>query len=470
MTNHENAPIQAYFGNYQDLGETSIPKALAYFWPHLSCEGKHISTQEYALLLQVLILRNSEREYRLSELPLNGSGRTRKQHLALLREKGIVFTKRLYYTPAKQHATPRVRSLLWDFRTLFYNLELISNEWKKRQAQLVDEWRKAGEKEAKPVYGFPSDFEHEMELPLTVALDILRSEYAPLTPYWHKKAKEALQKSQSRDVSTWVQDSAPTSSVSAESCTHEPQVPIFAADIRADSRTHAAQVQNPAPQLRVLEEEEEEGGPAARVFSFFREYTGQMNFQPTARDQAALWQRLSDGHSVEQIITTLERGAGEQEQPTFQDCLLGQEPTPGKVPHIPEKVLHFFQIVARRAPTSQEKHRLDWLATEVEAEAQKYGETGWLWVENAIQDAAGRLRDPEKLVGYATTVARKYVHRRAAEITATESGNDNATLSAKTDTPGKRQPRGSKAQARRRNNQAAAERVLARYQNKAGTQ
>ena len=161
-----DAPIEVYFGNPTfDLGIATAPKILPRFWTFLASDGERLNDRQFALLMQVLLLRDSQDyELRVANLPMASSLITLERDKRILRRMGLVFTERLYYSkqPGK---VPAMRAQRWDLRSLFYNLEMIGQLWADRQRNLVSQWETRGRKGNRPVYNLPLEFRREDHRP-----------------------------------------------------------------------------------------------------------------------------------------------------------------------------------------------------------------------------------------------------------------------------------------------------------------
>ena len=188
-----SGPIEVYYGNPAlDLGMAAIPKMLARFWTFLASDGEQLNDQEYAVLIQVLSLRETQDyELRAENLPVRCSPSTRERYKARFRRLGLVFTERLFY-PTGGKGNPVMRAQRWDLRSLFYNLEHIARVWLERQQQLTVDWEAGGRKGQRPIFNLPGDFMHEVELPLDVAADILRGRFYPVPEKWQSRAEQLL--------------------------------------------------------------------------------------------------------------------------------------------------------------------------------------------------------------------------------------------------------------------------------------
>jgi len=186
--------IEVFYGNLAlDFGVATIPRLAARFWPYLvhtrklangKTEMEQLVDWEYAILLQVLILRDEQDfELRAENLPIRSPESSVERLKAKLRRMGLVFTQRIYY-PARPGKPPSMRSQRWDMRSLFYNLEMIARQWLAGNNKLVDEWALKGRRGKKPIYSFPPDFKHETVLPVDVAVDLVRGVFFPTPDEW----------------------------------------------------------------------------------------------------------------------------------------------------------------------------------------------------------------------------------------------------------------------------------------------
>ena len=186
-----NAPIEVYADDSViDGGIAAVPKMLLRFARHLNCDGARLNDRQVLLLVMVIALRE-DRNLRLSNLPMIAAVSTLESDLTYLRKAGLVFTRRDYY-PAVKGKPPRMRSQIWDIRSLNANLAHMQRLWFSRQSQKLSEWRKQGERGANPIYEFPEDFGHKVVVPRPVLEDIAAGRFFPVPDKWLKLVSSSL--------------------------------------------------------------------------------------------------------------------------------------------------------------------------------------------------------------------------------------------------------------------------------------
>jgi hypothetical protein len=81
-----NTPIEVYFGNPAfDYGIATVPKLLPRFWIFLTSNGERLGEREFALLMQVLLLREAQDfELRLANIPMHSPESTLVRSLSTL--------------------------------------------------------------------------------------------------------------------------------------------------------------------------------------------------------------------------------------------------------------------------------------------------------------------------------------------------------------------------------------------------
>lgn len=167
-----DAPIQIHAGNpVIDGGIAAIPKMLLRFARFIDCGEGQLLNDRQVLLITMVIGLHEDHNLRLSNLPMTATLRTLEDDLGFFRKVGLVFTTRDYYPPVNSRP-PRMRSQIWDIRSLMLNLDAIQRLWLNRQTQKVAEWHSGGERGLRPVYEFPAGFRHKVVVPLPVLEDI----------------------------------------------------------------------------------------------------------------------------------------------------------------------------------------------------------------------------------------------------------------------------------------------------------
>lgn len=430
-----NLPIEVYFGNPSlDFGTATLPRILPRFWVHLAWEGEQLVDWEYAVLIQVLTLRDTQDyELRAANLPIRSKLSSVERVKAKLRRMGLVFTQRLYYPP-QLGQVPKMYAQRWDVRPLFYNLELIARQWLSQQGQLVAAWNARGRNGPRPVFNFDPDFTHPVQLPPDVALDILRGVFYPIPDHWQQQAQALIA-------------SLPTA--------HEMRgTSPIAHDMRDTPTTHDMRGTPPtAHQMRghlLEDEEEEEGGPPspdARILNYFAARRGDPEYQPTAKERIALRKLLADGFSYEQVIAGIDEAFTRPAKPRYfthcaaiardlarrqQELQLPETRTqpetqtlealipaeespeaarPGEPPLVIETHLARAAEVyasADRELTSDLLARLRLMAARCDPSARVAQSTGGDWLADALSTALG-VAKPGNLLNYADAVLNDWI-------------------------------------------------------------
>ena len=452
-----DAPIEVYFGSPSlDFGAATLPRMLPRFWVYLASDGEQLADWEYAVLVQVLTLRETQDyELRAANLPVRSKLSSIERVKAKLRRMGLVFTQRLYY-PNVPGQMPKMYAQRWDMRPLFYNLEIIARLWLARQGQLVSAWNAGGRRGARPVYNFEPDFIHEVQLPPDVALDILREVFYPIPEHWQAKALDLVA---NLPTAHEMRGTMPTA--------HETRGTPTAHYMRGTAPT-AHEMRGHL--LEDEEEEEEEGAPTLqkRVFSHFSIRKGDPDYQPTAKEQTALRRLVADGFGVEQILagieTTFDRphkprffthcaaitrdlARRQQESPTpetrtqpearpvaltpaemsqseaVQEEIPADEP-PGEPPLVIDAHLARAVEVYRSADrdvTPDLLGRFRLMAARCDATARAAGSSGGDWLADALATGLGVAR-PGSLLNYADAVLKDWVQNGRAKAERSQPG------------------------------------------------
>lgn len=315
--------IEVYFGTPSlDLGIATVPKILPRFWSFLSSDGERLNDRQYALLMQVLMLRDTQDyELRVVNLPMASSLITLERDKKILRRLGLVFTERLYY-PTEPGKPPRMQAQRWDMRSLFFNLEQVAQLWAVRQKDLVARWETSGRRGNRPVYGFPASFTHEITLPVDVALDILKGAFYPVPDKWEQRAGALIA-------------SLPTGP-NKSGRQIEQEKPALPTGLKTSgtfptgletSGTPTGLNKSGTPPTGLItrghlleDEEEEEGGPPtpdARILAYFAAHRGDPGYQPTTKELAALRKLLADGFTYEQVIAGIDEAFARPAKPRY---------------------------------------------------------------------------------------------------------------------------------------------------------
>jgi hypothetical protein len=186
-------PIEVYFGDRMlDAGIATIPKIFFRFYRYLVSDGERLNDRQAMILTLVFALRQEQEfELRSSNLPTACDTPRIERDKGLLRQMGLLFTSRLYY-PRRGKRPPVLRAQRWDFRSLYYNLDLVHQAWLMGQQGLRAEWDAGKRKGARPVYVFPAGYQHEVVLPPDVAVDILDKKFFPIPRKWLNAARHTV--------------------------------------------------------------------------------------------------------------------------------------------------------------------------------------------------------------------------------------------------------------------------------------
>lgn len=309
QTSEQDAPIEIFFGNPAlDMGIATIPKILPRYWIYLASDGEKLNEREYALLMQVLLLRESQDfELRVSNIPTQCPESTVIRSLALLRRMGLVFTERLYYSP-QNGKPPAMRAQRWDLRSLFFNLEQVSKAWQIGQRDLLMKWETSGRQGRKSFFILPTGFVQEVALPVDVAADILRGVFFPVAERWIQRAQALL------EAHRTAPDPQPLVGLPTAQDLRDRQPTTQILRGREATPT-ALDLRDRAPTAQILrdhllsyeDEEEEETDLRARIFAHFAQRKGEPDYQPSAKEIAALDKLLADGFTFAQIIAGIDQ-------------------------------------------------------------------------------------------------------------------------------------------------------------------
>lgn len=443
-----NAPIEIYFGRPTlDFGVAAIPKLLSRFWIHLSSDGEQLVDWEYAILLQVLMLRDTQDyELRPANLPVRSKLSSIERLKAKLRRMGLVFTERMYYA-TQPGQMPKMRAQRWDVRSLFYNLEQIGQVWLLRQKQIVDSWEMGGKKGGKPVYNFSVDYLHEVGLPPDVALDIVREVFFPIPLRWREISVALLSEMptahhvrgtvQREDLSTahLMRGTLPTTremrgangfSIAQELRGRQP--------IAHPMRGHLLEDEE--------DEEEETTALAEKIFSYFADRKGEVDYRPSTKEKAALDKLLADGFLYDQIIAGIDEAymrpnkprhftycaaitrdmvryqqespfPGSRTQPETQAATALQEPempgeeTPLVIDADLTRAVEVYRSAGRQV-TADLLARFRLMVARCDRTARSAGSSGGNWLAEAVTSGLG-VAKPENLLNYADAVLSDWI-------------------------------------------------------------
>lgn len=450
--NERDAPIEVYFGNSTlDMGIATVPKILPRYWIYLASDGDRPNEREYALLMQVLLLREAQDfELRVSNIPAQCPVSTITRSLALLRRMGLVFTERIYYDP-KPGKPPVLRAQRWDLRSLFFNLEMVAKTWQAGQRQAQLDWENDSRRGRKPIYAFPADFSHEVRLPVEVAVDVLRGVFFPHSEKWEKRAQELLESVQNDSANA----SLPTAQILRDRLSTTQNLrgtppPPTAQNIPGRPST----AQDLRGHLFNDDEDDEEDTAALveRVFVYFAERRGSSDYHPTVKEQVALEKLLTDGFTFEKIIAGIDAAFARPSRPKhFTHCAaiardlvrLQQESRmpetrnqpetrepealeetdqpSAETPAAPVEVIdtHLARAVevyrcAGREITGDLLARFRLMAARCDQAARAAGATGGVWLADALTSALGVAR-PGNLLNYADAVLSDWIANGRSE-------------------------------------------------------
>ncbi|MBN2499210.1 MAG: hypothetical protein JXB38_00505 [Anaerolineales bacterium] len=452
LADERDAPIEIYFGNPAlDMGIATLPKILPRFWTFLVSDGDRLNDRQYALLLQVLLLRNTQDyELRVGNLPMASSLITLERDKKVLRRLGLVFTERIYY-PTRPGKPPRMQAQRWDMRSLFFNLEQIAYRWKSRQNELTSRWEVSGRKGRKPVYNFPKSYAHEIMLPGEVALDVLKGTFYPIPAKWTQKAHTLLENLPDQvnppgvELPTGPKKSGTLPTGRFKSGTPTRPEKSVTPPTGPDSRGHL---------LKDDEDEEEDGAATLveRVFVYFAERKGGSDYHPTVKEQLALEKLLTDGFTFEQIIAGVDAAFARparpkhfthcaaiardlarlqqesrmpetrnQPEPREPEALEETDQQPAETPAATVEVIetHLARAVevyrsAGREITGDLLARFRLMVSRCDPAARAAGVTGGDWLADSLTSALGVAR-PGNLLNYADAVLSDWIANGRSE-------------------------------------------------------
>ena len=431
--------IEVFYGNLVlDLGAASIPRILARYWPHLVHGEDQLVDWEYAVLLQVLILRDDQDfELRAENLPLRSAERSIEKTKTKLRRMGLLFTQRIYY-PARPGKPPAMRCQRWDMRSLFYNLELIARQWLAKNNKLADEWALRGRRGKKPVYAFPSDFKHETVLPPDVALDLARGVFYPAPEEWVRKAIDQLSTitvlptgldSAGRlptDLQSAGRQALPTDleSVGRAPTDLESAGHLFNTDSDSIDSDSDGGGEGNTPQ--VLGSHTFDSNPAINgVFVEFANRCNDPKYWPSQKERRAVQSLFADGFALDtEILPGIEKAFARAKTPprTFMYCVRvirqnrvevsGNDyaKPPAQPLEIPLDLAPAAEILAAAGYAINEPTlaRLRLMADRADQAAHRAGSTGAQWLSDALRTGLGVSKNGA-LVNYADSVLNSWI-------------------------------------------------------------
>jgi RimJ/RimL family protein N-acetyltransferase len=249
---------------------------------------------------------------------------------------GILFTHREYFSYAEMQEHfgnnlpphPEIKHVVYDLTNLAYNIELIAQEWSRRNLELLVEWEHNGKKGHKPVYQFPDDYEHNVVLCPEVAQRIVSGVYDRgeareypngeekgwwIPPKWWEQAHRMVQSSSEGGECTegrTRQEIPGTGSV--------PGKKYLVQETRTKQKIPGTE---PVPGRKCAvtykekeekEEEEDIANPVNSILQTFAECkngdgrNGTTEYQPSERECAQVRELLNEGYALEQITEMIE--------------------------------------------------------------------------------------------------------------------------------------------------------------------
>jgi hypothetical protein len=419
-----NAPIEVYADDSViDGGIAAVPKMLLRFARHLNCDGSRLNDRQVLLLVMVIALRE-DRNLRLSNLPMTAAVSTLENDLTFFRKSGLVFTRRDYY-PAVEGKPPRMRSQIWDIRSLNANLSHLQRLWFNRQSQKLSEWRSAGERGPSPVYEFPKDFRHKVVLPRPVLEHIAAGRFFPVPDKWLKLATESCSPDEIAGFRARLDPQLPTASnTGGRDAANMPTASITGGrGLPTASKTGGHLLTSSSPP------EHQPSFVDEGIFAHFAQRKGQP-YAPTGRDRKALKTLQDTGYSLEQIRAvideTFDRGDHPkrftycarivQDRPPACPPAAPTEPTrpPEAMVGLPPELESLVELIAeteRDQPVV--RRRLKVMADSCDGAARQHGASGAKWVKDALERSLGK-DDP---LTYAAAILRSWsVHGPEADL------------------------------------------------------
>jgi RimJ/RimL family protein N-acetyltransferase len=335
-TNGSDAPITVTYGSYLlDFDMATIPKAFLWFWRYVVSDGERLNDRQALNLFTILMLFRDGLQ--LCDLPTTTKRNTLKKDRAQWKRMGILFTHREYFSYAEMRAHfgsnlpphPEIKHVVYDLTNLAYNIELIAQEWSRRNLELLVEWEHNGKKGHKPVYQFPDDYEHNVVLCPEVAQRIVSGVYDRgeareypdgeekgwwIPPKWWEQAHRMVQSSSERQDRTEErtrQEIPGTGSVPGkkhlvqETCTKQ-KIP----------GTEPVPGKKCAVTYKEKEEKEEEeediANPISSILQTFAECKSSeepnrtAEYQFSERERTQVQELLNEGYALEQITEMIE--------------------------------------------------------------------------------------------------------------------------------------------------------------------
>jgi hypothetical protein len=428
-----NAPIEVYADDtIIDGGIAAVPKMLLRFARHLDSDGARLNDRQVLLLIMVIALRE-DRNLRLSNLPMIAALSTLETDLAFLRKAGLVFTRRDYY-PAIGGKPPRMRSQIWDIRSLHANLAHIQRLWFRRQSQKLNEWRSLQERGPAPVYEFPITFSHNIVVPQPVLEQIAAGCFFPVPGKWLKRVNEIFSP---QEIAALKVRHAPTSSQTGSRLRKALPTARITGNRALETAPTASQTGDHLLTHPHLHEErltftDEE------VFAHFAERKNQP-YQATGNDRKALSVLREYGYSLAQIVVVIDEVFERGDNPKrFAYCarivrdrppacppppLIEPVSTPANAPDFPAELEAMLKVFAA-TDLPNIRRRVKAMADLCDPAARQHDSSGTQWLLNALERSIGK-DDP---LTYAAAILRSWMATGPdTNVTATSDRNSKQT-------------------------------------------
>lgn len=334
-TNGSDAPITVTYGSYLlDFDMATIPKAFLWFWRYVASDGERLNDRQALNLFTILMLFRDGLQ--LCDLPTTTKRNTIQKDRAQWKRMGILFTYREYFSYAEMQEHfgsnlpphPEIKHVVYDLTNLAYNIELIAQEWSRRNLELLVEWERNGKKGNKPVYQFPDDYEHNVVLCPEVAHRIVSGVYDRgeareypdgeekgwwIPPKWWDQAHRMVEfpcAKEDRTEECTTQEIPGTGSV--------PGKKYLVQETRTKQKipgTRSVPGRECAVTYKEKEKEEEEediADPISLILQTFTECKrnedpgGAAEYQPSERERTQAQELLDEGFTLDQITAMIE--------------------------------------------------------------------------------------------------------------------------------------------------------------------
>jgi len=390
-----NAPIEVYADDSViDGGIAAVPKMLLRFARHLDCDVSRLNDRQVLLLVMVIALRE-DRTLRLSNLPMIAAVSTLENDLTYLRKAGLVFTRRDYH-PAVEGKPPRMRSQVWDIRSLNANLAHLQRLWFARQSQKLSEWRSAGERGPGPVYEFPKDFRHKVVVPRSVLTDIAAGRFFPVPDKWLTLVNQSFSPGEIAVFKARLDQQLPTANnTGGREAANVPTASVTGSrGAPTASNTGGHLLTSSSPEQHTSDSDEV-------VFTHFAARKGQP-YAPTGNDRQALIALSEAGYTLAQIIAVIDETFDRGDAPKrFTYCARIVQDRPPARP--PAALVELIAGAERDRPVV--RRRLKVMADSCDGAARQHGVSGAKWVKDALERSLGK-DDP---LTYAAAILRSWI-------------------------------------------------------------